>query len=124
MTGVQYPASVLGDIDNDGDLDLVLTGATATSRIAKIYINNGSTLLENSTWQNNLTAVEWGALALGDIDNDGDLDLALYGCTNSAGDLGSGCESRIAKIYINNGSTLTENTTWQNNLTAAWVYKQ
>ena len=119
MTGVQYPASVLGDIDNDGDLDLVLTGATATSRIAKIYINNGSTLLENSTWQNNLTAVEWGALALGDIDNDGDLDLALYGCTNSAGDLGSGCESRIAKIYINNGSTLTENTTWQNNLTAA-----
>jgi len=103
-----------GDIDNDGDLDLALTGcndldeATCTGYVAKIYINNGTTLTENQTWEQSLTGVNRGSLAWGDVDNDGDLDLALVGGSETG---------RIAKIYINNGTTLVENSKWQVNLT-------
>jgi len=128
LTGVRFSATAFGDLDNDGDLDLVLTGCLpgagadrcTVGTIAKIYINNGSTLTENSTWQNNLTGVGWSSLAFGDIDNDEDLDLVLTGCTN-ASDQGATCNGKIInKIYINNGSALTENSAWQQNLTAVF----
>ena len=62
---------------------------------------------ENSTWQSNITEVQQGSTNLGDIDNDGDLDLILIGVG----------VSNHAKVYTNNGTTFNENTTWQNNLT-------
>jgi len=116
LTGVGLSSVALGDIDNDGDLDLIATGCNNASDpnlctgniIIKVYINDGSTLTENSTWQGNLTGVGPGSIALGDIDNNGKLDLVIKG-TSSSG--------YISKVYINDGSTLTENSTWQGNLT-------
>jgi len=112
-----------GDLDDDGDLDLILTkeGPLANDLSAKIYINNGTSLVENPTWQNNLTTVNYGSLALGDIDNDGDLDLALSGCGGGA-DFVDACDKGAIRtfIYINNGTTFTESSQWGNNLTAVY----
>ncbi|MDD5012756.1 MAG: VCBS repeat-containing protein [Candidatus Nanoarchaeia archaeon] len=114
LTGAGYGSLALGDVDNDGDLDLALSGClsgTETSCdniFSKIYLNNGTTFTESSQWQGNLTGVYSGSTKLIDIDNDGDLDLALVGKSSS---------TRIAKIYLNNGTTFTESSQWQGNLT-------
>jgi len=127
ITPTNYGSLTWGDIDNDGDLDLALSGCSGGSGdscgtyIAKIYINNGTTLIESLQWQANLVNVHYGSLALGDIDNDGDLDLALSGCNNSGGYVSLCGEGGIQTfIYINNGSTLIENSMWQQNLTKVW----
>lgn len=124
LTNTSWSSLAFGDIDNDGDLDLVSTGCTSASsgvcinQISKIYINNGTSLTENSTWQQNLTAVNYGSIAFGDVDNDGDLDLALTGCSSGGGQ--GVCNTYNAKIYINNGTSLIENSIWQQNLSTAF----
>ena len=77
LTGIRYGSTSLGDIDNDDDLDLILTGCLKDNgkrceagTIAKVYINNGSALIGNSTWQQNLTGIGWSSTSFGDIDND------------------------------------------------------
>jgi hypothetical protein len=105
-----HDAIAFGDIDNDDDLDMIQTGcgngdllSCSIAGKTRIYINNETTLVENQTWQQNLTTTNVGAIALGDIDNDGDLDLILT--------------STFLKIYTNNGTTFTENQTWQQEVT-------
>jgi len=93
LTGVYGSSCAWGDYDNDGDLDILLTGYTGSARISKIYRNDG-----NSTFTDinaGLTGVIGGSCAWGDYDNDGDLDIMLTGYTGS---------ERISKIYRNNGN--------------------
>jgi predicted nucleotidyltransferase len=94
LTGVS-PASVAwGDYDNDGDLDILLTGSSDSGSISKIYKNNGNNTFTEQT-NISLPAVSAGAVALGDYDNDGDLDILLTGSTKSG---------NISKIFKNEGS--------------------
>jgi hypothetical protein len=94
LTGVSYGSSSWGDYDNDGDLDLLLSGYTGSNSITKIYRNNGdNTFTEQSSIS--LTGVSNSATAWGDYDNDGDLDLLLTGYSNGGG---------ISKLYRNNNS--------------------
>jgi PGF-pre-PGF domain-containing protein len=128
LTKISYGSLAFGDIDNDGNLDLALIGCnnapsnTCDGYISKIYINNGTTLTENQTWQQNLVSVNRGSMSLGDIDNDGNLDLTLIGCNNGGGN--SVCNGYVSKVYINNGTTFIENSTWQQNLTGAYMSSQ
>ncbi len=109
LTGSNYHnAAVFGDIDNDNDLDLIEIGCDvgnlAVCTIAdktRVYINNGTSFEENSTWEQNLSVAGEGSLALGDINNDGRLDLILTGSYTS-----------LTHIFINNGSSFEENMTW------------
>lgn len=85
-----------GDYDNDGDLDVLLTGSRNypnSDAISKIYRNKGDGTFENSGIS--LPGTYRGAAAWGDYDNDGNLDIVLTGLSNSGG--------RVARIYRNKG---------------------
>ena len=80
LTGVAGGYSTWGDYDNDGDLDILLSGTIGNFiNISKIYRNNGDNTF---TDQNDitLTGVTDGSGIWGDYDNDGDLDAFLSGC--------------------------------------------
>ena len=71
----------VGDLDNDGDIDIV-TANESTESGAQIWLNNGSQVLDQLTFsQGELIAVSTQepitALDLNDIDNDQDLDLII-----------------------------------------------
>jgi hypothetical protein len=125
LTSVRFPSISTGDIDNNGYKDIILIGCLndggddcTNGVIAKVYTNNGTTLTENLSWEQNLTGVGFGSVSLEDINNDGKLDLSLLGCDSS---ISLSCNGNyISKIYINNGSTFTENSQWEQNLTGTF----
>jgi len=99
LMGVAWSSVTWGDYDNDGDLDILLTGSSSSSGfISKVYRNNG-----NSTFTDinaGLMGVAQSSVAWGDYDNDGDLDILMSGNSNSGS---------ILKVYRNNGnSTFTD----------------
>ncbi len=67
-------AMALGDVDGDGDLDLVFGNSVSQNRL---YLNDGKGKFTDAT------AARWpgrgwsNAVSLGDVDGDGDLDLVL-----------------------------------------------
>lgn len=72
-----------GDIDNDGDLDLVVGNANRYDNSCecevggedKLYLNQRGVLQAIPVWVSSPN--DGSAIALGDVDNDGDLDLAV-----------------------------------------------
>ncbi|MBK8206966.1 MAG: VCBS repeat-containing protein [Planctomycetes bacterium] len=84
----------LGDLDNDGDLDLVCV----TNGQSYFYLNDGS---------GNFTSSALGtpdgsqACELADIDNDGDLDIIV---ANARWSTSTGQYPGQSLIYLNNGS--------------------
>ena len=101
IIGVAYSSVAWGDYDNDGDLDILITGNTGTNNVSKIYRNEGNNRFSE---QNSilLTGVGYSAVAWGDYDNDGYLDILMTGFTSG---------TRVSKIYRNNGDeTFTEQT--------------
>ena len=92
LPGVSYSSAAWGDYDNDGDLDILLTGASTNAvPIARIYRNNGSSTFTDI--DAGLPGVSRGSAAWGDYDNDGDLDILLI-------------ESGFSLIYRNNGNDM------------------
>ncbi|GEM_PF-1861891 len=90
-----------GDYNNDGDLDILLSGYDGSSQITKIYKNNGDGTFSEQTGIS-LAGVSSGSVDWGDYNNDGDLDILLSGYDGS---------NRITKIYSNNGDgTFSEQT--------------
>src|SRR4029453_16234033 len=67
-------ATAWGDYDNDGDLDVVLTGLVGSPPLTRLYRNPAGNLADVAA---GLAGVDDGGAAWGDYDNDGDLDLVL-----------------------------------------------
>ncbi|HID32909.1 MAG TPA: hypothetical protein EYP24_05985, partial [bacterium (Candidatus Stahlbacteria)] len=69
---------VFGDIDDDGDLDMVAANNAQISGQSSLvlYRNLGTTLETTPSWQSNDGKRYYACCALGDVDLDGDLDLA------------------------------------------------
>src|SRR5262245_53774871 len=77
MPGLDYGAAAWGDYDNDGSLDILLTGLTSSnSLISKIYRNQGGTFQEIAT---TIAGAAQSDVAWGDLDNDNDLDFIVCG---------------------------------------------
>jgi len=83
---------LLGDVDGDGDLDLVVANFTGAPN--EVWINNGAGVFVDSGQR--LGDGDTTCLALGDLDMDGDLDLI-------SGNLGFGVGAPDL-VWLNDGS--------------------
>jgi len=95
LEGVTHAAAAWGDYDGDGDLDALLTGGGSKTFITKIYRNDGGGAFTDIGAA--LPGIRDGAVAWGDYDNDGDLDLLFTGWSVPNLEL-------IARIYRNDGN--------------------
>lgn len=80
--------SIMGDIDNDGDLDLVMSGGNGASAI---YVSKNDGLGQFYDTIQQIGSGFSHDLLLRDFDNDGDLDIVFYDNGN-------------LKLFKNNGS--------------------
>ncbi len=93
-------AVAIGDIDNDGDVDLFLSGLVDNfTSVTYLYINQNG-VFEKSDQE--FQGVYLGHLLLGDINQNGYLDLIVVGNSNN---------TPIAKRYNNQNGIFTEVTT-------------
>lgn len=80
LPGVWGSSIAAADYDNDGDLDILLTGYGDYSTITRLYRNelqNNNLTFINTNSQ--IQAVNSSAVAFGDYNNDGYVDFALSG---------------------------------------------
>lgn len=97
FTTVSDGSSCWGDLDNDGDYDLVLVGNTGESGITKLFRNDGD--FEFSEINTDFVGIFDGEVDLGDYDNDLDIDIVVCGFFKNA----QGDSLRTLKIYRNDG---------------------
>ena len=93
LPGVYYASVACADYNNDGYLDILLTGYSGHALLANVYRNNGDGTFTDIGA--GLPGIYYGSAAWGDFDNDGMPDILLTGMTNSF--------DAIARIYRNNG---------------------
>lgn len=102
--------AVFGDIDTDGDLDLILAG-TGNS-ILKIMKNDGAGFFLDVSGSSNIVGYSYMA-NLGDLDLDGDLDLVVSRYKFDQGTPANGRNN----YYLNNGNgVFTEAGTFFSNV--------
>lgn len=84
----------LGDLDGDGNLDLVLGQGNTVAAVARVYLNDkaGSGHFTFTSAALPPKAARATALAIGDIDDDGDLDVVM------------GQAAGAVRVYINRGN--------------------
>ena len=88
----------IGDLDNDGDLDIVWANggnfnSAGVNQLARIYINNGTGVFSDQSVARGAASGLFRGVELGDIDNDGDLDMVLAEDFN-----------RQPNLLVNNGA--------------------
>ncbi len=95
----------LGDVDMDGDLDVIFATGEGYNSIYQrdlIYFNVNGTLQTSPGWQSAILTAAMD-VTVGDVDNDGDLDLAFcYG-------------NRAPSIFYNNSGTIETSPGWVSN---------
>ncbi|ETR65930.1 MAG: hypothetical protein OMM_13506, partial [Candidatus Magnetoglobus multicellularis str. Araruama] len=90
LIGVKDGSSTFGDYDNDGDLDILITGNSESGHIARLYRNTDGNFSEDTDVD--LTGVNYSSSAFGDYDNDGDIDILITGESEGV---------KIARLYKN-----------------------
>jgi hypothetical protein len=100
LLGLSRATAAWGDFDNDGDLDLAMTGlTTAGVATTRVYRNDGGVF---TPVPGNFTGVFAGSVTWADYDGDGDLDLLVTGVTSST----AGAPA-VTRLYRNDGGVFT-----------------
>jgi len=108
IPGISRGQATWADINNDGYIDVTVSGLGATNNyITEIYVNNGDKTF--TSHNANLTKLAFSSQHLIDYDNDGDLDFWISG-SNSGG-------TDLVKLYKNTSGNFAEVT---NSFTALW----
>ena len=90
-----------GDADNDGDLDLVVLGEDSfENRGGALYLADSDGGQWNLSLGSELQNLSSSSADWGDVDNDGDLDLALLGQSD---DVIDGVIQSYTRVLINDG---------------------
>ena len=113
IMGIYFSDTNAADYDNDGDLDLIISGFdTSYTPFSALYNNDGNgNFTQNS--QISLMPLYWGAADFVDYDNDGDLDIFLTGADAAA--------SPHAKFYKNTNGNFTEDTDSSNVISGTYI---
>jgi PKD repeat protein len=120
LPGVKQSSVAMGDYNNDGFLDILLSGLNSSNQnISKLYRNNGNNTFSELT-NISLQGVSFSSVVWGDYDNDNNLDILITGATGYNPNY-----YPVTKIYRNNGnSTFRELSTPSiigiNNGSAEW----
>lgn len=108
FNSINYSTFAYADVDNDNDLDVLISGsANFGQKIVRLYINDGNgnyTLNTNTSF----IGVYYGAITFADVDNDNDQDVLISG-TDEFNDF-------IVNLYINDGNgsfSLDTNTNFE-----------
>ena len=91
----------LSDIDNDGDVDLLMAADFGTSQV---FVNNGDGTFTKVTDRNVIVDQSGMGAAVGDYDNDGDMDWFVTSILQKPEFFGN-------RLYRNMGSAVFEDAT-------------
>ena len=106
----------LGDIDNDGDPDLIVIGQDG-SPTSTLYTNDGSGNF-TEVLGTSFKGLQFGNVGFADIDNDGDQDLLITGSDFAP--------NRFANLYLNDGIgnfSLAPNTPFESQSEGDFVFQ-
>lgn len=93
---VEFSHAASSDVDNDGDLDVLIIGYDGNVPITNLYLNDGSGGFTSDT-NNNFQGVDEGDIEFVDVDNDGDEDVFISGWISTV-------PEPSTNLYINDGS--------------------
>jgi hypothetical protein len=117
--GLGYGSAAWGDYDNDGDLDILVSGLDASNnKQLRVYKNNGDGTFSPTPM--NVAGLNNGlynsSVAWGDYDNDGGLDILVSGLDAS--------NNKQLRVYHSFQPLGTANVTPSapSNITASWTY--
>ncbi len=97
FTGIVGGDAEFADVDNDGDLDILITGLGE----AKLFKNDGAGFFSEYN-PDQFIGVNASTIAFADVDNDQDMDVAINGLENS---------NTTIRLYLNDGQgNFSENT--------------
>jgi len=102
IENIYFSTSSAADFDNDGDMDLLISGYNSSyAPFTALYDNDSEGLFTLNT-QSNLSQLYWGTSDFVDYDNDGDLDLFITGADSNT--------IPYTKFYSNTNGVFNEDT--------------
>lgn len=93
LVGVEVSTTALSDVDNDGSLDLLITGWNGRTDVARLYLGDGRGGFRSA--DAGLAGVSLGSTSIADLNGDGHQDLLITGMASS--------DTPTSTVYFGNG---------------------
>lgn len=113
FTGIYLGTSEFGDVDGDGDPDLVLMGYADSGTFSGMYLNDGNGVFTITA--SSFPQLNGSDIAFSDIDDDTDMDMVIAGNDPNTGG--------TTKLYFNDGTGVftLDNTSSFSDFGSAWL---